>query len=379
MSINRRNLVSTAIAIPLMPALARSGSLTAHASQTDAEFGAASERLREMLDLSPLSTSQDILEILWTDYERQYAENQDRSDADFTRIAMPLGSTSLEDYFLEEFESTLGFTFDQVKQSIHFGQDVLTSRVLTMDADISSMPDAWEAGGWQPIESHAGTIWSVSDDGDWSDPQLNRVQYKLVASGFGNMSILDEETIASADSPSALENVMLTHQNAQDPVTPELEVLMAGIPDRAISAWFLDGRVFEPLDVEENPGGMDHIHQSDAAVGPMPAIKAAVLGYTAGFAQLVDQPQEDERVYFLFESSELGQSEQIVKVIQWRVENLPSLVTSEPYVNLFDLLEYEVVNEDVAIVKANSLGDGQEELFAKMLEGGDITPFMYIP
>lgn len=370
MTLSRRTFASSAAALPLfLPA-----SIKAQ-SPAPTDFTPAAERMSPLLNLAPQELSRDVLEILWTDYERQYAAFPDNS-MENTRLYMPLGSRAIDDYSLDEYETALGFHFDRVRQTVHTGQDPNGARILTMDGDTSELPQAWEAAGWQLRETEVGQIWTIGEEGqlnfDWDDTTLD-----LAISGFFNIAVLDETTVASSDLAPVLEQVILTHSGSQDPIAPELDPLMPGIPEGAVSAWFLDGRVFEALETEVGEEGLDLIAQSDAAVGPMPGIQSAVVGYTAGFALIVDEPHPDERAYFLLQSAESGQAEQIATVVQWRMENTPSLETHEPYINLFDLLEYEVVNDDLMVVKANSLGDNQEELFVKMLERGDKTPFMY--
>lgn len=366
--------IGTTVPFLMQTPILASSSTPSASPETD-DFGDAADRLLQMLAITPTSPTDGRLELYWSDLERHFAEFPDLTHWEAS-IFMPIGSLSDSPPMHDAIEPMLGFGFEQILQSVHAWQPPNNIRIMVLDADVPSLPEHWEAAGFEPLEAGFGPFWSIGEDGE---VDIGDEFQSHALSHLNNIAILDDQALAFAPTSELLGGIVEASRNRPSALVTDLEPMATSIPEDAISLWCLDGTGFEMKDDDPNgPIVSEFIAESDEAVGPMPRIHAGATGITAGTATDPEVHNPDGRAYLLLQTEVSGDAEQVAEVVQWRIENLRSLATGEPYVNLFDNLEYEVVGDDLVRVIADGVG-AQRLIFASMIARRDILAFAWIP
>jgi hypothetical protein len=286
-------------------------------------------------------------------------------------------TTPLFDYAADtEFVEAIGFNPLEVDQVLITGRapDVLT--LLRGDWDEDTLTTAWEASGYTPHTTMDGvTIWSLDPDG-WVDPQ-HPIQRRMFQQ-LNNVAILDGGILAYAGYSGTIEMVIQTQSGEMASAIDDawLQPLFSAVSDETISGigFTQPGSTLYDLgEIAANPNLTpddrasieDQLRASREAVGPMPEYRGAIFaveGDPAGEGAIVVQMRA-------FSGED---AEQIVRVIEWRWQNLTSQRYQRTFDSIMPLID-ATTHDDIVTLRFDP--QGAPRMWLELLQGGDLLVF----
>jgi hypothetical protein len=405
--VSRRRIVAGAAALALTVPL-RASAQTPEASPVARGgnyMADARDRLRDLLSFVPVTAlgGPDPAAQLfdWVDYDAQFAgfgiTDPYDEESDLVSSTVPLyTSDPLIQYFLvPELPELVGFRPLDVHQALVAGNPPDRLVIYRGGIDTASLPERWEAFGYERKSGDAGDYWTIGEEGDMD---LQNPLQRMVFSNFNNVAILDEATIAYTSSSARLQVVMALAAGDGEAATadPELDVLIEAMPSDAVNVLALPGETFLATSiVPENPG-MDSfttvqelLAESDDAVGPMPELRMALCGVTAGIGAPrqaedggtpVAQGNPDAQAFMMFLAGSEEEAEAAAQVAYWRLENMQSPTTGEIYSERFiPATTVDQAVEDDLMVVWFSGWPAFSGAWKQMIVSRDSWPFVWLP
>ncbi len=352
---------------------AAAATFSPHASSQDASPGAspaagiappanARERLTEMLRLVPpdLLGGPDPNTWLfsWLDLESHLTAlgNPDLFDPATDSIAI-MTPIMIDDPLLREARMPdmwefFGFSPFEVHRTLVAGASPGTLTLYAGGFDASTLPEIWEAAGYEHKSGMAGDYWTIGENAEMD--MASPIQ-RLAIARMNNLAVLDGGTVVAAPMAEFIEFVQanLASGDASAADDPAIAALVDTLPESAVNVIALPGAGLEASSITpENPGMEttnsrleDLIAESDDAVGPMPVSEMALFGVTAGaiapptstsdVAEEMPPQQGDPGEAHVFVHLLLGSevdAEAAAGVVLWRIENLLSPVAGYAYI-----------------------------------------------
>lgn len=385
MRLSRRTFTLSAASAPfILPAVSRAQQST----PVSTDFEPASTRITELLQYVPGGVLDERLDLTWNDLERQVSAVREYAGED-ALAAFPddqLGFTSLyangpdllnHAYELEKFT---GYGFDQLLQSVAFGALPNGAMLVALDVPAESLVPFWESAQYEMRENDFGTYWTI---GETAELDLSHPIQRAMLARLNNIAILDDTVIAYTQTSETLGRVMSTTAGESPNRIAELESVLTSLPEDATSAWFLEGdllglghMIAGQMDAPEFFERVEEmISESDAAAGPMPAISTMCVGLTAGGHREESLHNPDTEEFIVLETYEVGRAEQAADVITWRIENLPSLNTGEPYRELLPGLVVDIL--DGEFLRVSRPLSNQRAILTQMIQQRDLLFLAY--
>lgn len=385
MRLSRRTFTLSAAAAPLLlPVVGRAQDST----PVSTDFEPASSRITELLQYAPGGILDERLDLIWNDPERQvsavreYAGEEALADFQDDQIAFTSQYVGMSNLFSRAYdlENLTGYAFDQLLQSVEFGTLPNGIILVKLGVPAESLIPFWESAEYEMRENEFGTFWTISET---AAVDLGHPIQRSMLSSLNNIAILDDDVIAYSQTSETLDRIMSTAAGESPTRIAELESILVGLPEDANSAWFLEGDLLlfehmivrQELSLEFFASVEEMISDSDAAVGLMPPIATISVGLTAGGHpnETLHNPDIEESI--ILETSQSGGAERAAEVITWRVENLPSFNTGEPYSELLPGLRVEVL--DGALLRASRPLQDERAMLARMIQERDLLFLAY--
>ena len=374
MPYTRRSLVLASAMLPLLwRPFERAQSATPSASPLTTDFGPASERITRLLDILPGGILDDSLNLYWTDFERQFAHVAGDTFLDSASLMPPF---SIQDDLVslnafQLLEQDLGFGPANIQQTLVSGNPPRECRLYVLDADVTTLSPIWEAAGYEIRESDSGTYWTIGEDGEIN---LTNPIHRVALAKLNNIAIVDERTLACAPTAEILTLMMAAATSNGEGKRHELKPVTAGLPEDAASAWYLEGSTVAAT----NPRAPEELAESDDAVGPMPVIRTLCVGVTAGASNHIGKQAPDAQAFLLMQTDEFDMAKQVAAVVEWRMREMTSKISSLSFTNMLGQIETDIVSGN--IVRFSVGGNSAQRFdFAEMIYQGDIWPLAYIP
>lgn len=372
----------------------------ASASATsDTGAGDGRERLRDMLALVPqdvlLSPADGGLHFDWLDYQRQFAalgvdDPYDRS-VEIVRYTMPLASNDplFMHAMTEEIEELLGFLPFNVHQVLVAGTPPEMYSLYRGGVEFSSLTDIWEASDYALVSSAHGEYWSTSPDAsvDFDNPL-----HRFVLARMNNMAIIDDDTLVCAPTAPMIERVLELHATGgESAADSEMIVpLVDAMPAETVNVMAFPGGTFSRAGVippNITPSALEALdrlfEESDEAIGPMPPLLSALAGVTAGVMAPPrngedDAGMSDATAFMSFLAASEDDAVQAANTAFWRIDNLESLNTGEPYTDLLEVTNVarEAANGPVMTVELGA-GSAMRGVWHRLVMNRDLLPFAW--
>lgn len=372
----------------------------ASASATsDTGAGDGRERLRDMLALVPqdvlLSPVDGGLHFDWLDYQRQFAalgvdDPYDRS-VEIVRYTMPLASNDplFMHAMTEEIEELLGFLPFNVHQVLVAGTPPEMYSLYRGGVEFSSLTDIWEASDYALVSSAHGEYWSTSPDAsvDFDNPL-----HRFVLARMNNMAIIDDDTLVCAPTAPMIERVLELHATGgESAADSEMIVpLVDAMPAETVNVMAFPGGTFSRAGVippNITPSALEALdrlfEESDEAIGPMPPLLSALAGVTAGVMAPPrngedDAGMSDATAFMSFLAASEDDAVQAANTAFWRIGNLESLNTGEPYTDLLEVTNVarEAANGPVMTVELGA-GSAMRGVWHRLVMNRDLLPFAW--
>lgn len=384
MRLSRRHFALSAATVPfIVPAIGHS-----QATPDVRGFDHSSARFLELLQFVPGCVFDENLNVMWNDIERHLAsvldhagaaaEEQSEDQLAF-RSLYAAGSVFLS--WAHELEPITGYAFAEVRQTVEFGNPPEAGLLVQLDTPADSLIPFWESQDYEPLENEFGKFWSLDEE-----PRISfdhPIQRRMMAR-LNNVAILQEDLVVYATSSEILRQIMSTASGDSPNRVAELEDIVAGFPEDATSAWFMDGGILEFGAVlgsqlvtgEPLARVQDMLAESDDAVGTMPIIRTLCVGATAGGHLNEELHNSNAREFLVLETSRFNMAEQAARVARWRIDNLYSLNTGQPYSELlvdpeFDVLDGEHLRISVPLPIPRAM-------LVRLIQDRDILPFTFM-
>lgn len=384
MRVSRRSFTTAAgAASMLLPITSLAQGATPQPSSSQAELQAAQYRFTQWLELLPGGRLDEELDVTWVDFQRQVTA-LGGSWSISTEERMRYLSTSQYGNLPPFMQygavmgDVMGFDMINVTQAAASGRAPSIVQLVELDIDPMSLIAQWESVDYQHRENEYGEFWTIGEDGEIS--LSHPVQQMMIAS-FNNIAILDDRRIAAAPRADLLEELMSAHDGHIENRAAELAPVGTGLPDDGASLWILSGEIFMRVaeDAAASPSSslLDRLAESDDAVGPMPVLRTLGIGTTAGVARDIEHHVDDSSHFLILETDTANMAQQAADVVVWRVQNMVSEVTGQPYADLLGELETEVISPDV--VRISCSGDAAiRGVFTRMVQMNDGWPFIHM-
>ena len=370
MRISRRGLVVASTSL----SLTYQAHPVAQSSTPAAGLAPAKERIGLLLRFVPEGVLDISLDVLWADVERQFSHlsidpAEDEDSARELLIQSQFGNLPPLLQTAGRIEQQLGFSELNVLQALTVGIPPGTIQLAALNRAVADLPEIWEAAGYERREGEHGAFWTLGEDGEVS--LVHPVQ-KVAVARLNNIAIVDDQTLVFAPTAELLAQVFAARGETPSAGMTKLAGVSAALPDDAISAWYLDGGL---LGVDGPQTGVGW-QESDAAVGPMPAIRMLCAGVTAGALREGSGHDPDSRAFLILETAESGQAEQAAPVVEWRTSNLLSQASGTPFRALLPDLDSEIVSGTA--VRFTSAEGASSAIFFAIISQRDIAPFAFI-
>lgn len=361
MHLTRRALVASSVTLSL---LSRGHVFAQEEADPDAQ-----NRLRTMLDYLPGGILDDHLDITWTDFESHYAALPGL-DTDQQYQLAPASEISTIFANRQDVQDLLGLELTSIRQGIISGLAPNRVIVLDMASDLSTLPDLWEANGYESRSHGGASFWTIGENGetDLSNP-INSVMLARA----NNLAIVNDSLIVMAPRSALLADVVDTIRGRRDGRAQEFEKVIAAIPQETTNLWFLNGDMVAAT----NPEASAYLAESDAAVGPMPEMMTLAIGQTAGATWTAELQPDDVRGFIVLQPTSPDQAEQVAAVTEWRLQNMVTGRGAMPFAEVVGPVTADV-SDGVAIISTTG-ADRDTYIFTKIMTNGDIAPFAYIP
>ncbi len=236
-------------------------------------------------------------------------------------------------------EEAFGFSLHNVHQVLSESGNLWLSGGL----DTSGLPAAWDSFGYERHDTEAGTV--------WLDPVDEQPGFAVV----DDETVLMQSYVFNADEMT--EPLLFAKDGSgksSAATIPELTALIETLPDDAAHALPWLGEGLEARNVAQQPDPDDDVEnrlvgpdavmeESEAAVGPMPEIRMALFGFSAGLNGPVDfddfhreqspvDPADPVGRFFVhLLTSSPEDAQRASEVVAWRVEHLESSFIDRPY------------------------------------------------
>jgi hypothetical protein len=385
MRFSRRSLTLTAGAAALLPpSVARAQVASPPAMGVEEEFDTARNRLNQMLGHLPAGLADDDLDIVWVDAQRQItalAGTAGASEDDRMTLIAQSQFGNMPNLFVNMLlpADELGFSVVDIQQAIASGQPPEGVQVITLESDVTSFVDHWEAAGYEQRENEHGAFWTLGEDGeiDFQNP----VQ-RVMMSRFNNVAILDDRTLAFGPLSHLLAPIMETGTGDSANRVEEVEPISSGLPEHAVSAWILDGVALSVANVDISPDTSelltDALAESDDVMGAMPVIRTVCSGTTAGTSRVADLHHPDARAFLVLETEAADAAQQAADVFNWRADHMVSTVTGQAFTELLGEIEAEIVDDHIVRFTVAEEA-AQRAMFSAMIQRRDTGLLVYIP
>lgn len=362
---NRRTLLLSSMAAILAQRHAHAQTPVA---QTQ-DFAAAAERFGEFAAMLPanLPDSTD-LNVSWMDLARQRAAFGIDDQTGDLPPTIPLLTDGHFFMMVTQWDELLGFTFSMLDQLTVYGLPPYMIRIFRFNTDVTSAIPVWLEHGYEHKESRQGEYWTIGEEYEF-DVQ-NPVSRTFLAHA-NNIAFVDDQTLIMSTGLKLLDQTRSVIAGKGTSVAEVLEDSLAVLPEDAINAATMGG---SPLNIAQVPMFVRLLEESDAEVGPMPAILDYTAGVTEGAAKEAERQLPDARAYMLLRTE--GGAEQAARVVDWRWRNMTSDWSSAPYVE-FTEVSVEAIDADMVQITAGGDAAGQN-LFWQLMIRFDVAPFFFI-
>ncbi|HWV34893.1 MAG TPA: hypothetical protein VNZ55_04620 [Thermomicrobiales bacterium] len=388
-SVSRRALVAggaaVAIAAPLSHAVAQKGTI-----DSGARISGSGQGPGEMLSLVPkgLLPAGDML-FDWFDRKAHFNAAGFAYPLQEIPPVEYLTSVATSDPLIqwaasEEVRDLLGFAAFDVDQVLCVGVPPNTVVIYRGGVFFGDLAPIWEAGGYEPASAGFGDFWTRGQEAeiDFADPLQRMVMARL-----NNIALLDGETLACATTATLLEAVV-RHANeggVSAAESPDIAPLLERMPEGTANVVGFGGDVFNMSDTVASQvllGGPDAVAEledvvaeSDAAVGPMPRIRAAIGGASAG---VKTGDVGDQSAFLSLLPLSGDHAGNAADVIFWRYEHMTSVVTREPYTDVFEIVNTAETAVDGPVVTVTFSGeDAGRAVWYRMMIGRDVLMFAW--
>jgi hypothetical protein len=317
----------------------------------------ARERLGALLALLPaqaIGGPDPTMELFgWTDLETQFhthgiiepAANRERLVA----VTRPLAIT--DDLFQfsmrDDVGEALGFTALEVHQLLVAGGPPDRIKVYAGGVDFPALVPAWEETGYERRSGNHGAYWTLGEEGEM-DLDLPA---PIGLGGMNNVALLADDIAVFTRDYATLETV-LAHGEDGEGVSAaddeDLNAVLDTLPPDTVNVMAFPGATFRAdTMVPENPGRdtsvtvEDLLAESNDAAGPMPELRLAVGGVTAGAAHTFEiaTPVAGEarppHAFMAFLTGSEDDARAAAEVAFWRLENMQSVTTGMDYSERF--------------------------------------------
>lgn len=388
MQFNRRKFALSALALPLVKASGIAAqSASPAASPVGGAEGVALQRLNALLQFVPGGILDEQIEVVWVDVDSQIAALAGSADVPADE-AFPLFAQSAYGNMPPLFQTSemlgveLGFTTLDVSQALGAGIPPDTIQIVELNFPVADLPATWESAGYERLENDRGESWSIGED---ASIDFNNPIQRAALARFNNIAIVGENTLAFAPTSDLMGAILATAAGQAPAKVEELAIVSAGIPEEGVGAWFVDGNMvllagatdMETATDAQLLAAQDEIlAESDAANAPMPAIRTICTGITAGAGRQEEMHLPDATTWIVLETDQAGQAELAGKVVEWRLQNMISIMNGVPFAELIGPVIVDVISPEVVRISASGEA-AMRSTFSQMIMSRDILPFAW--
>jgi hypothetical protein len=311
--------------------------------------GTAQGRLNALLRLVPVAAlggpDPDQWLFSWVDLETHFAALgvTDWRDPDVSIVevtnALAVMDNLIQHALSEEAQETFGFSALDASQILVAGNPP-DQVAYYAGLPVDRLPAVWEKAGFERMDGEFGPYWTAGQEGelDMTSPIST-----IGVGALNNVAILNDEVVVFARTARLLQQVQGLVVDGGD---AELVEVIETLPDDTVNVIALPGQALAVSSITPEGGqvtGADILAESDDAVGAMPPLALALFGITAGARTPGDGgtpvPVEGPEARFLARllTDSPEDAALAAEVVAWRVENMASAVSPQPYSELMTL------------------------------------------
>ena len=391
--LSRRALMLGAAGLMAAPGVERVMAFQGTPADSGAAPGTAQGRLNALLRLVPVAAmggpDPDQLLFSWVDLETHFASLgvNDWRDPDVSIVEVTNALAVLDNltrYALSpEAEETFGFSALDASQILVAGNPP-DQIAYYAGLPVDRLPAVWEKAGYERMDGEFGPYWTAGQEGehDMTSPITT-----IGVGALNNAAIIDD-VVVFARTARLLQQVQGLAVDGGDSAANDAELaeVIETLPDDTVNVIALPGQALSVSSITPEGGqvtGADILAESDDAVGAMPPLALALFGITAGARTPagqgtpvpVDGPETRFLARLLTDSPE--DAALAAEVVAWRVENMASAVSPQPYSDLMTLEspEDEQVAGNVATLNFSAVEN--IAFWQRMIFALDLWPFAW--
>jgi hypothetical protein len=277
----------------------------------------------------------------------------------------------------------LGYDVTDLDQTLYAGlpPDVVT--LFRGRFHEESVALAWELNGYRMLEVDEIPVASLAEDADFD---LTGEIQRFALSRMNNAAFLPDGTLAYTATLPMMEQVIATANGNAESLRDREDVaaVLATLDEPVVSAVLFSGEAIA-LDemlypaLVENEAAMTALETTLAETGEMPPIALGLVGVTAGGPTIIYDEGEEPlielppaTIVYRLLMAEPGTADTAAKVADARLSTMDSLVTQQPYAEIFGEWDARSIAGDSILAIDLTTADRPISIWPQMLFARDL-------